>query len=96
VANLSLAELTAQLDMIRSAPSHQGSVELIVRLAIGTAVIEVTEPPHNGCAKFSRRFGPDALRFVNSDEGKQLRLRGLNPRVVQPGSLRPGDTIAKL
>jgi hypothetical protein len=63
------------------------------RLALGDAIIEVTDQPHTGCAKFSRRFGPDALRWVNSPEGKQLRLRGLNARVVVPGAIRRGDTV---
>ena len=36
------------------------------RLAVGSAVIEVTPEPHTGCAKFSARFGSEALRFVNS------------------------------
>lgn len=62
-------------------------------LAIGTAVIEVTELPHTGCAKFRARFGADALRFVNSPEGTALRLRGANARVVTPGVVRQGDRI---
>jgi MOSC domain-containing protein YiiM len=66
------------------------------RLALGTAVIEVTEQPHTGCKKFSARFGSDAWRFVNSPEGKKLRLRGLNARVVVPGEVRQGDTVHKL
>lgn len=67
------------------------------RLAIGdTAVIEVTAKPHNGCAKFTRRFGDDAVRFVNSEVGKALRLRGFNARVVEPGPVRPGDSVKKL
>jgi hypothetical protein len=66
------------------------------RLALGDAVIEVTEQPHLGCAKFSARFGPDALRLVNSPEGRQLRLRGLNARVVVPGTVRRGDVVRKL
>jgi hypothetical protein len=66
------------------------------RLAIGEAVIEVTEPPHTGCAKFSARFGSDALRFVNSPDGRALRLRGLNARVVRPGTVRRGDAIRRL
>jgi MOSC domain-containing protein YiiM len=66
------------------------------RLALGEAVIEVTDQPHTGCAKFSSRFGVDALRFVNSPEGKELRLRGLNARVVVPGAVRQGDTVTKL
>lgn len=66
------------------------------RLAIGEAVIEITEPPHTGCAKFSRRFGADAMRFVNSPVGKELRLRGLNAKVVVPGRIRRGDVAKKL
>jgi hypothetical protein len=66
------------------------------RLAVGSAVIEVTDAPHLGCKKFRERFGEDALRFVNSDVGRQLRLRGVNTRVVAPGRLELGDTIRKL
>jgi hypothetical protein len=66
------------------------------RLALGTAVIEVTEQPHRGCAKFTQRFGLDAFRFVNSEVGRALRLRGLNAKVVLPGVVRRGDTIGKL
>jgi hypothetical protein len=65
------------------------------RLAIGSAVIEVTAPPHLGCKKFSARYGPDAMKFVNSDEGKQLHLRGVNAKVVQPGIVRAGDSVKK-
>lgn len=66
------------------------------RLQIGNAVIEITEEPHTGCSKFSRRFGPDALKFVNSPEGRALRLRGVNAMVVQAGGVRLGDLIRKL
>ena len=66
------------------------------KLAIGDAVIEITDQPHNGCAKFTRRFGLDAQRFVNSPLGKELHLRGLNARVVTPGTIREGDTIRKI
>ncbi|MDW3218702.1 MAG: hypothetical protein R8F63_08825 [Acidimicrobiales bacterium] len=66
------------------------------KLAIGDAVIEVTDQPHTGCAKFSRRFGVDAHRFVNSEIGKELHLRGINARVVTPGTIRQGDEIRKL
>jgi hypothetical protein len=66
------------------------------RLAVGSAVIEVTAQPHLGCAKFAARFGDDAWRFVNSRAGRELRLRGLNARVVAPGTVRPGDVIRKL
>ena len=66
------------------------------RLALGSAVIEVTDQPHLGCAKFAARFGKDAWRFVNSKVGRELRLRGLNARVVVAGTVRPGDVIRKL
>ena len=66
------------------------------RVQIGSAVIEFSEEPHTGCAKFSARFGNDALRFVNSPVGRDLRLRGANCRVVVPGIVRPGDAIRKL
>ena len=66
------------------------------RLAIGTAVLEVTTQPHNGCAKFSERFGADALRFVNTDEGRALHLRGRSTRVVTAGRIRAGDEVKKL
>ena len=65
------------------------------RLAVGEAVIEVTEQPHTGCAKFADRFGVDALRFVNTGIGKERRFRGLNARVVTPGAIRAGDRITK-
>ena len=66
------------------------------RLALGSAVIEVTDQPHLGCAEFAARFGKDAWRFVNSKVGRELRLRGLNARVVVAGTVRPGDVIRKL
>jgi MOSC domain-containing protein YiiM len=60
-------------------------------LAVGEAVLQVSEPPHLGCAKFVERFGADAMSFVNSRVGRQLRLRGMNTRVVMPGAVRLGD-----
>ena len=66
------------------------------RVQIGSAVIEFSEPPHTGCAKFSGRFGVDALKFVNSQIGRELRLRGANCRVVVAGIVRQGDAITKL
>jgi hypothetical protein len=66
------------------------------RLSIGSAVIEVTSLPHNGCHKFAARFGPDATKFVNSPVGKELHLRGINAKVVKPGTIRHGDAVKKL
>ncbi|MCB1034619.1 MAG: MOSC domain-containing protein [Acidobacteria bacterium] len=66
------------------------------RLALGSAVIEITEIPHTGCKKFVQRFGLEAMKFVNSTRGKQLHLRGVNARVVEPGVVRTGDIAVKL
>ncbi|GIE35382.1 hypothetical protein Ait01nite_084270 [Actinoplanes italicus] len=64
------------------------------RLAIGEqAVIEVTEQPHTGCAKFAARYGREAHKFVWTDEAKALRLRGLNARVIVAGTIEPGDAV---
>lgn len=65
------------------------------RLAIGSAIVEVTAQPHTGCRLFTARFGADATRFVNSPEGKQLRLRGVNAKIVQSGTVRVGDRATK-
>ena len=66
------------------------------RVQLGSAVIEFSETPHTGCAKFSARFGNDAQRFVNTPAGRELRLRGANCRVVVAGRVRQGDRIRKL
>lgn len=66
------------------------------RLAIGTAVIEVSDLPHTGCGKFVRRFGVDAQKFVNSRDGRRLNLRGINALVITGGEVRVGDPVRKL
>ena len=66
------------------------------QLAMGSAIVEITDQPHNGCKKFKARFGLDALKFISSPVGKELQLRGVNAKVVQPGTIRVGDTVTKL
>src|SRR6516164_3254856 len=66
------------------------------RLAVGSAVLEVTAQPHTGCQKFVERFGREAMMFVNSPIGRELHLRGINARVVQPGVIRVGDVVRKI
>jgi MOSC domain-containing protein YiiM len=66
------------------------------RLAIGSAVVAVTAPPHTGCRKFTARFGADAMAFVNSPTWKHLQLRGVHARVMKPGFIHVGDVVRKL
>jgi len=66
------------------------------QLTIGSAIVEVSAQPHSGCKKFSSRFGVEAMKFVNSPEGKQLHLRGINTKVIQAGIIRVGDAVMKI
>jgi hypothetical protein len=63
------------------------------RLVLGSAVIEISDKPHRGCRKFAERFGQEALTFVNSPVGRELRLRGVNARIVATGTIHVGDAI---
>jgi MOSC domain-containing protein YiiM len=66
------------------------------RLKVGSAVIEITDTPHNGCAKFVERYGRDATAFVNVGDGRTMRLRGIYARVVEDGTISVGDTLTKI
>ncbi len=66
------------------------------RLEMGTAVLEVTSKPHNGCLKFAQRFGHPAHKFVNMSSHRHLNLRGICAKVVQAGAIHTGDKITKM
>jgi MOSC domain-containing protein YiiM len=66
------------------------------RISIGSAIFEVTAPPHTGCHKFVSRFGVEAMKFVNSEIGHELCLRGINAKVVQSGIVRLGQVAKKV
>ena len=66
------------------------------RLAIGSAVLEVSPLPHTGCKKFVSRFGVEAMEFVNSPEGKALCLRGINAKIIEGGMVKVGQTARKI
>ncbi len=74
----------------------QNNLPAGTQLEIGSAIVEVTTLPHNGCKLFAGRYGTDAVKFVNSPIGKQLRLRGLNAKVIRPGKVRSGEAIRKV
>lgn len=66
------------------------------RLQVGAALLEITAEPHRGCRKFKKRFGADALAFVNSPQGDQHRLRGVYARIVSAGEVGVGDSVSKV
>jgi hypothetical protein len=66
------------------------------RIAVGSAVLEVSALPHTGCHKFVSRFGLEAMEFVNSELGKRMCLRGINAKVVQSGTVKVGQTAKKI
>lgn len=75
---------------------REANVPVGQKLAIGEAVVQVTEVPHTGCKKFANRYGEDATRFINAAERKSLHLRGLYARVLQAGTVQVGDVIRKV
>lgn len=66
------------------------------RVAIGTAIIEISPVSHTGCESFVERYGRAAVVFVNAPKGKALRLRGVYARVVQDGRVTVGDRVVKV
>jgi hypothetical protein len=66
------------------------------QIALGDAIVEITEPPHTGCKKFAARFGVDAVVFVNAGRGKSLNFRGICAKVVKSGDISVGDIARKL
>ena len=105
VMNARVIELLAQVEERWSLAGDQLYIDMDLsddslpagtRLAIGSAVIEVSAVPHTGCRKFSARFGVEALKFVSSPEGRRLHLRGINTKIVQSGIIHVGDVITKL
>ena len=103
--NATVAELVAA----GRQPLHEAGDNLLVdfdigydnlppgsRVRIGQTVLEVTASPHTGCSKFSERFGQDALRWVNWRHWRERRLRGVNTRVIEGGTIRVGDEVTRI
>ncbi len=66
------------------------------KLAVGETIIEITDIPHTGCQKFIDRYGRHACVFVNTGEGKKLKLRGIYAQVVKDGTVNVGDRVTKI
>ncbi|MFO0762100.1 MAG: GNAT family N-acetyltransferase [Byssovorax sp.] len=72
------------------------SLPVGTRLAVGTALIEITPKPHRGCAKFRARFGDDAMLWVSDKPLLPLHRRGVYARVIEPGALAVGDKLTRV
>ena len=83
-------QLIADLDL------SEGNLPVGQRLVLGDAVLEITSVPHRGCAKYRARFGDEALRFINTDEGRRMNLRGIYAKILQAGRVRVGDVLKKV
>ena len=59
----------------------------------GSALLEVTPEPHNGCSKFKARFGSSALKLVSRKPTRDLNLRGIYFKVVEDGEISTGDPV---
>ena len=63
------------------------------RLRVGDALVEVTSYPHDGCAKFSARFGPAALRCVQAPATRSQNRRGIYMKVIEAGDAHVGAPV---
>ena len=67
------------------------------QIQIGNQVVlEVNDTDHAGCDRFAARYGKDAVKWINSVEGKKLRRRGIKATVIKGGMVSCGDTIQML
>lgn len=105
IMNSRIAEILAQDKDRRKLAGDQLFIDLNLtdenlpigtKLEIGSAVLETTAVPHNGCKKFVERFGLDAMKFVNSPVGKKYHLRGIYAKIIKSGTIRQGDSVKKI
>lgn len=65
-------------------------------LAVGTAVLRVSDVFNGSCAKWKVRYGADAYDWARAPEHKHLRLRGVLCSIEQDGVIRLGDRVQVL
>lgn len=63
------------------------------RLALGTAVVEVSDAFNDGCVKWKARYGAAAKAWITQEDHVKLRLRGVLCRIVQDGRVHKDDVI---
>jgi hypothetical protein len=65
-------------------------------LAVGTAVLRVSEVWNNACAKWKVRYGDAAYDWIRTPEHRHFRLRGILCSVERDGVIRLGDRVEVL
>lgn len=63
------------------------------RLRIGTALIEISDVPNDGCVKWKARYGSDAYIWAREEKYLHLRRRGAFARVIEAGTIKLSDTV---
>jgi hypothetical protein len=62
-------------------------------LAVGTAVLRVSEVWNDACAKWKVRYGTDAFDWIRATGHQALRLRGVLCSIEKDGVIRLGDRV---
>lgn len=65
-------------------------------LAVGTAVLRVSDIWNDACAKWKVRYGAPAYDWVRAPGHKALRLRGVLCSIESDGVIRNGDAVEVL
>ncbi len=102
------ARALAFIRSVSGCPHHPGDTLIVdlglgvvdlptgARLAVGGAVLEVSDVENDACAKFAARHGADVLAWIRAPHNRPLRLRGLFARVREGGRVQPGDAVVVL
>ena len=65
-------------------------------LAVGTALLRVSEVRNDACAKWKVRYGAAAYDWVRAPGHEDLRLRGVLCSIESDGIIRLGDAVEVL
>lgn len=65
-------------------------------LAVGSAVLRVSDVFNDACVKWKARYGSDAYDWIRAPEHGALRLRGILCSVERDGVIHLGDVLRKI
>lgn len=74
----------------------QANLPAGTRLALGGAVLRVSDVFNDGCVKWRARYGDAAKHWITLPDNIPLRLRGILCEIVQDGDVKLGDQIFRL